>query len=28
MRIAFAWDGESEKVIIGFIGLHQKTDAT
>jgi hypothetical protein len=28
MRIAFAWDGDLAKVIIGFIGQHQKTDAT
>lgn len=28
MRIAFAWDADRAKVIIGFIGQHQKTDAT
>ena len=28
MRIAFVWDGQMEKVIVGFIGQHQKTDAT
>lgn len=28
MRIAFAWDGDLSKVIIGFVGQHQKTDAT
>ncbi|MEZ4388818.1 MAG: hypothetical protein R3D98_14840 [Candidatus Krumholzibacteriia bacterium] len=28
IRIAFAWDAASGKVVIGFIGQHQKTDAT
>lgn len=28
MRIAFAWDETLHKVIIGFIGQHQRTDAT
>ncbi len=25
VRIAFAWDDELEKVIVGFVGLHQRT---
>lgn len=24
IRIAFAWDGEQNKVVVGFLGLHQK----
>lgn len=28
MRIAFAWDEALQRVIIGFIGQHQRTDAT
>lgn len=28
ISIAIAWDSDSEKVIIGFLGQHQKTDAT
>ncbi len=25
MRIAFAWDSAAERVVVGFIGLHQRT---
>jgi hypothetical protein len=28
IRIAFAWDATSQKVVIGFIGQHQKDDNT
>ena len=28
IRIAFAWDEDQKKVVVGFIGQHQKTSAT
>lgn len=28
IRIGFTWDRDSDKVVIGYIGQHQKTDAT
>lgn len=28
IRIGFDWDRERQKVVVGFIGQHQKTDAT
>ncbi len=28
IRIAFAWDPDAERVVIGYIGQHQKTGAT
>jgi hypothetical protein len=28
ISIAIAWDGESGRVIVGYLGQHQKTDAT
>ncbi len=28
IRIAFCWDPKRQKVVIGFIGQHQETDAT
>lgn len=28
IRIGFAWNADEQKIVIGFIGQHQKTDAT
>lgn len=28
IRIAFAWDGDLQKVIVGYVGRHQRTQAT
>lgn len=28
IRVAFAWDGTAKKVVVGYIGQHQRTDKT
>ena len=28
IRIAFAWDSERQMVIVGYVGRHQRTDAS